>query len=44
MLKVDKLEVVVDVSEVMNVYGGYDIDFMDLSFYTNRQNRQNPQK
>ena len=32
MLKVDKLEVVVDVSEVMNVYGGYDIDFMN-DFY-----------
>ena len=32
MNKVDKLEVVVDVSEVMNVYGGYDIDFMN-DFY-----------
>ena len=32
MMKVDKLEVVVDVSEVMNVYGGYDIDFMN-DFY-----------
>ena len=32
MLKVDKLEVVVNVSEVMNVYGMYDIDFMN-DFY-----------
>ena len=32
MNKVDKLEVVVNVSEVMNVYGGYDIDFMN-DFY-----------
>jgi hypothetical protein len=32
MLKVDKLEVVVNVSEVMNVYGGGDIDFMN-DFY-----------
>ena len=32
MNKVDKLEVVVDVSEVMNVYGGYNIDFMN-DFY-----------
>ena len=32
MLKVDKLEVVVNVSEVMNVYGMYGVDFMN-DFY-----------